>query len=409
MKTGLKHIAAAACLLLTGCGAERAAEEPPAAAVEPAGRAEQELPSGVAAVIGPYTITVDQLQQRLNSEAAYARSKYGTEPVKSAGRMLRTMVAEKAMILDALRKNLLDREPSRTTMARFKDKVLANILLRTKLADKINVNKEEIEQKLKADPKLDRARAEQMLQRQKANELFNEYYKKIYEKNEVEKSPDNLAAVAEIHQDLLANPVQKGPITFIRGDQVRQQLTAKQKEMVLATYTGGVITIKDWFDFLCEMSPPSRPKDLNTAAGADRLLEGALRIPLLAAEARILGLHESEEYLNQVRQREEATLQALARREALKDMGEPSGDEIEAYFNAHREQFEKDGKPQEYSSDLDNRIKAMIWREERDHLLDEYEADLLAKYPYRINENAIVGVRPVLPKDEETESMQRPK
>jgi hypothetical protein len=327
-------------------------------------------------------------------DSAYARSEYGTEPVESAGRMLLAMITEKAMILDAREKKLLDEEPSRTTMARFRDKVLANLLLRTKLAGRINITEAQIEEKLKADPELDRARAEQMLQRQRATELFNEYYAGIYGKSAVEKSAENMAAAAEIHEYLLANPLKESPIRFIRGEQISKQLTDRQRGTVLATYTGGTITLKDWFDFLCEMSPPSRPKDLNTAAGAERLLEGALRIPILAAEAKRLALDAGEEYLDQVRQREEATLQALARQEQLKGIGEPSADEVLAYFNENREKFEKDGQPQEYSKEMDNRIKGMIWREKRDRILAEYEARLLEKYPYRINEAAIAGMKP---------------
>jgi hypothetical protein len=117
-------------------------------------------------------------------------------------------------------------------------------------------------------------------------------------------------------------------------------LTPQEKSIVLATYDKGTITLKDWFDALCELSPPSRPRDLHTPQGVERLLDRALRMPIFVKEANLYGFDKDENLLKQVKDYVDNMLLNKATREQIKDIKGPIPDEqIIDYFNKNKEEF----------------------------------------------------------------------
>ncbi len=295
----------------------------------------------VVAGIGDYVITKQELEKRLMMEL-YPRG-YDTydeqaEPA-NAETVLMKMIAEKAMVTEARKLGFLDDESLTEQIKEYKDKRLANLLLQKKLQPKLTVTESEIQQKMKADPKLDRARAEAMIKRAKASGLFNQYYKQICQKLNVTKKTENYLKAAQIHQRLLTQPKKPRKVPFIRISQIKEELTPEEKSIVLATFDNGKITLKDWFDTLCNSAPPSRPKDLNTPKGVDRLVERALSMPVLVTEATSLGLDNDKNLLKQVRDYEDTRLLSKVRSEKYKEIKEPTPDEIMLYFGKNRELF----------------------------------------------------------------------
>jgi hypothetical protein len=250
------------------------------------------------------------------------------------------MIAEKAMVIEARKQNLHEEETVQAATKKFKEKNLVNSLLTNHLQGKITITDLEIDEMIKSDPKLDRARAEAMLTRAKSGKLLGQYYNELYKKFHVQKLSDNFSKAAQIHQRLLFQPKEPRNVGFIRINQIKNDLTPEEKNTVLATYDNGKITLKDWFDALCEMSPPSRPRDLNTPKGVEQLLERALIMPIYVSEAKLLGLDKDENLLKQVKEYEDNILLNKARREKIKDIKGPIPDEqIVDYFNNNKEVF----------------------------------------------------------------------
>lgn len=298
-------------------------------------------PSNIVARTGDYVITKQELEKRLMMELyprGYDSYNEQAEPA-DAETVLMKMIAEKAMATEARKLGFLKDETLGASITRFKERKLTNLLLQKQLQPKLTVTESEIQQKMKADPKLDRARAEAMLKNTKARSLYDQYYKQIYQKFHVKKLSNNFPKAVQIHQRLLTKPKKPRKVPFIRIYQIKEELTPEEKNIVLATFDNGKITLKDWFDILCESSPPSRPRNLKTPKGVEQLLERALRMPLLVSEAKSLGFDKDKNLLKQVREYEDGRLLSKVKSEKHKEIKEPTIDEILIYFGKDMEAF----------------------------------------------------------------------
>ena len=179
-------------------------------------------PSDIVARTGDYVITKQELEKRLMIEL-YPRGHDSydeqAEPA-DAETVLMKMIAEKAMVSEARKLGFLKDETFGASITRFKKKRLANLLLQKQLLPKLIVTESEIKQKMKADPKLDRARAEAMLKNTKARSLYDQYYRQIYQKFHVKKLSNNFPKAVQIHQRLLTKPKKPRKVPFIRIYQI---------------------------------------------------------------------------------------------------------------------------------------------------------------------------------------------
>ncbi|HUS73798.1 MAG TPA: hypothetical protein VMY06_12105, partial [Sedimentisphaerales bacterium] len=236
------------------------------------------------AKIDDYVITKEELETRLMMELHPKPYEYRSDAEPpNAKTVLLKMIAEKAMTIEARKENYLEDEAIQASLKHFKERRLVNSLVETHLQGKITVTDTEIDEKIKADPKLDRERAKAMLSRAKASILFSQYYNDLCKKFHFEKVSDNFPKAGQIHQRLLFRPQKPRKVGFIRVSQVKDELTPEEKNIALATYDYGKVTLKDWFDALCELSPPNRPRDLNTLMGVERLLDRASKMPILVS------------------------------------------------------------------------------------------------------------------------------
>jgi hypothetical protein len=301
--------------------------------------------------IAYYVITREELEKKLMTELypyEYGNYDENTKPV-DAETVLMKMVAEKAMIIEARAQGYLENETIRASVKRFMERKLVNLLLQKHVQGKINITEAEIALKMQADPKLDKARAKTMIERAKTNVMLDQYYKQIYGKSRVSKLSQNFPRVIQIHERLLRNPKQSRNVGFIRTSQVREELTEVEKNIVLAQYNNGKITLKDWFEALCDIVPPRRPRNLNAPQGVDQLLQRALRMPLLVSEAKSLGLDRNKDLLKQVRDYEDRRLLSEALSAKRKELKDPTTEQIIAYFGKNKESF---GTPKNLKIDL---------------------------------------------------------
>lgn len=298
-------------------------------------------PPNIVAKIGDYVITAEQLQQRLMMELRpYDSEEYNViaEPPDTKV-VLTKMIAEKAMVMEGRRQNILKDSAINDLVKRFRDRSLINLLVQKHLQTRLIITESEIEEKTKADPNISRAQAKMMLEKIKANKLLEQYYGEIYAKFHVKTYKDAVAKTAQIHQRLLQYPKNPRSEKYILNRQIESDLTPEEKDMVLATYDNGKVTLKDWFTFLCEMSPPRRPADLNTPEGVERLLDITLRIPLWTSEATLLGLDKDEGLIKQVRDWEDTHVLNKVISQKVKGVNEPTNEQIIDYFNKNKEVF----------------------------------------------------------------------
>jgi hypothetical protein len=332
---------------LRGAAAPPAATPVPAAgqtkepSVGPAAPAAKEA-EVVVARLGEYTILRKELEERLMRDLRPQEEEF-PGPVRpvTAERSLGEILAEKAMCLEGRALGYLKDETIRPLLEEFENGQLARTLLDRQFRDRMNPDAAEVDRAMKANPKLTREQATMVARQALALRLFEAFYNELTQKFHLKKNSDNFAQAAKIHERLLLHPAKpRGPTeTWIGEQQVQNELSDEEKNMVLAAYDGGQFTLKDWFLTICNMAPPRRPQDLSTPAGVEKLLSAALRLPLLVAEAKARGLDKDAQLRSDVRRYEDQQLLSKVQSLKTRGIGEPTAEEIKAYFEKNQERF----------------------------------------------------------------------
>ena len=321
--------------------------QPPAAtsntgAEQPAGPPAAET-SVVVGRIGDYVITKNELKERLKTELyPYDSETYDEqEQPPDALTVLMKILGEKAMVIEARKEGRLNDELITSTVKRFSERRLVNLLAQKhvdKNRDRLTATADEIRQKMQADQKLDETRAKAAIEQAKAGKLLDEYYMQIYTKARVKKLDQNYARAIEIYQRLLHRPKEDRKVAWIQNSQLKNELAPREANLVLALYSGGKVTLKEWLETYCDIVPPRRPV-IDTPGAVEELAERALRMPLLVWEATALGLDKDAELVTQVRDYEDRRLLSEVQAAKQKEVTEPTTEEVTAYFQKNQEAF----------------------------------------------------------------------
>lgn len=323
------------CYAAQGAAAEASKPaQPPAPAASDA--------NAVVGRLGDYSIPRKDLEQRMVQALRPHEEEYASplEPV-TAEAVLREMLAEKAMSLEGRQMGLLKDDPIHSYVAQQEESLLARMVLEREFRDPPAVDPNQVAQAMKANPKWSREQATAMVQQAAALRLYEAFYNGLVQKFHLQKRESNFAQAAQIHQRLLERPTEKrGPTEFwIKNSQIRTELSEPEKNLPLATYDGGSFTLYDWFQAVCSIAPPRRPADLNTAAGVGKLLERALRMPMIVAEAKARGYDKDAKLRRAVRDFEDQQLFYEVQRRKTAELKEPTADEIKAYYEQNQERF----------------------------------------------------------------------
>jgi peptidyl-prolyl cis-trans isomerase C len=301
----------------------------------------------IVAEVDDYVITADQLAEitllqalpnEFDEEEGYSRQ---NKPV-GVRQVLLGMIADKIMIIRARQQNILrDDEETRFLMDRYEHERIIELLVDTYLEGKINVTESEIDDLVKANPRFkNRDHAKRALEGEKAGILMNELYEELYEQLDVHTVGKNMVKAAKIYKRLLNESRKYGGRNYVRIRQIREDLTTNEKNMPLVVFDGGKVTLEYWFYAVTDLSPPTRPPDLDTELGVSRFLDTILGKPLFIAEAKRLGLDKDEDYIKQIREREDIyLLNTIKRRKTKHLLRNPSEQQILEYFNSHRRQY----------------------------------------------------------------------
>ncbi len=335
----------AAGTLGQAAGADRT--EQSAATQKPAAPApvvrQEDAGATVVGRIGTHVITRQELEERLMTDLhPYDEEAYdpNTKPV-DAQTVLMKMIAEKAMIMEARKQSFLEDEMVNASIKRYRQTRLVNLLAQRyveKNRDKIAVAEGEIKQRMQTDPKLDPARAKADIERTKANKLLDGYYMQIHTKSQLKKLNERFPQAIEVFQRLLRQPKAPRNVPWMQNTQLKDELSPSEKELVLAQYSGGKITLKDWLEAYLDIVPPRRPM-IDTPQAVDEMLERSLQLPLLVWEATSLGLDKDPELVKQITDYEDRRLLSDATMAKHKEAKDPTSEEIVAYFNKNKGAF----------------------------------------------------------------------
>ncbi|MEN6578528.1 MAG: peptidyl-prolyl cis-trans isomerase [Phycisphaerales bacterium] len=296
----------------------------------------------VVATIGDSMITWGDVARKLAQEIRPHEEQFQqqTEPVTALS-VLRKMLAEKATSTEGRKLGYLQDEQIHTDVTQYEQQLIVGKLLEAELGDKLKIEDAEIDRVMKSNPKATRDQARMVVQRAKVSQLVQQFYGQVAQNRGLKKMSENLTRAAQIHQRLLNQPSQpRGPSEFwIRNGQIVTDLSQEEKDLPLAVFEGGQFTLQDWFQSLCNMAPPRRPKDLDTAQGVEKLLDRALQVPILAAEARSKGYDQDPKVRSDVRTREDQRLLYKVQEEKTKHVKEPTPEQVKEYFEKDPERF----------------------------------------------------------------------
>jgi len=293
----------------------------------------------IVALIGDYIINRVDLEDQLLKELwAYDYDGTMTEPT-NAGEVIIKLVADKAVIMEGRRNGVLETDLISKTVKKFKDQKIVNLLMQKEVLPRLTVTDAEIQEQIKAEPDLDPAKAGQMAKRAKANTMMKQYYDDLYKKSNVKKNTENFEKASKIYKRLLLHPKAERNSDFIRNSQIKDELSDTEKNMTMATFKGGKVTLKDWFMALGEIPPRKRSRDLHTTQEIDKLLERALRSPILVAEGLRQGMDKDENLKKQLREYEDRHLLIQGRQSKRKEVVEPNSEQIKAYFEKNKKRF----------------------------------------------------------------------
>jgi peptidyl-prolyl cis-trans isomerase C len=296
----------------------------------------------VVARIGEYTIVRKDLEDRMVRALRPQEAEYPHPFVPvTAEATVREMLGEKAMSLEGRQLGYLKDEMIHSLVKDYEEQLLVQVTLQRRFPNRVTADPNEVDRLLRANPKWSRAQATAQAEQAAALQLFEAFYQELTAKFHLKVHEENFAQAAQVHQRLLERPAEKrGPGQFwITNPQIANELSEQEKNLVLAAYDGGSYTLKDWFQTICNLAPPRRPADLSTPAGVGKLLDRALRSPLLVAEARIRDYDKDAKLRRDVRQFEDRQLLSKVRQEKIKAVKEPTADEVKAYFEKNKDRF----------------------------------------------------------------------
>ena len=286
----------------------------------------------VVALIGDYVITGDDFKKDYLQHLR--PNPYSGNPVRPTPELaasLMRMLGDKAMILEARQQGMDKKAEIQVAVKRTQQQRLASKVLTAVVEPQISVSDQDVNSIMVANPKLTQAQAQAQARNRKGRELFSSYYSQLTQNRHLRKVTENFSRTAAIHKRLLAKP-KKGNIYWILNDEVRDDIDANDKALVLAAYDGGTFTVKEWFEALCDIAPPGRPKDLDTPEGVERFLDRSLPRPLLVAEAEARGMDKDPELVKTLRKMEDDMVFGYAQQEKVKGLAEPNDQDMAACY-----------------------------------------------------------------------------
>jgi len=177
---------------------------------------------------------------------------------------------------------------------------------------------------------------EQQLRLVKQTELADRYLDSVTAKYPV--TVDTVVADYVTRKRTLIYPppvVEKLP----KSDFDEEQLDRDEKELILATWDGGQISLIDYLLLVRRYLPPDERPDLDDYASVAGVIYTMKRTEILVHEAELEKMNESDFYRDKIKQFERYTIAEIMRNDSIASPEPPAEQELRDYYDRNREEY----------------------------------------------------------------------
>jgi hypothetical protein len=123
-----------------------------------------------------------------------------------------------------------------------------------------------------------------------------------------------------------------------KGDFDDQQLDRNEKELVVATWEGGQVTVMDYLTNIRKIQAQARP-DLSKFDSVKTMVFQVKLPDILSYEANKLGIENDDQYKKKVTLFRDLTMADMLKTDSIMKANPPTEADIRAYYDAHPEEF----------------------------------------------------------------------
>ena len=244
------------------------------------------------------------------------------------------LVREKAMALDARAQGMLDNPDISWNLEKTVRSLLINHFVEKVMRPAVKVTDAQIDAQLKKYSKITREQATQAAQNDLIRANIQKLITGLTKRMNVKKHEANMTLAAALYEKMLHRPTVKRSknMPWVLKEQMLKELTPEQAGLKLAEFDGGAFTLIDFMKVIHGMVPVKRPKDLVTAKGVEKVVDGSLGAALIETHIRSLGLHKDPQVAREITQREDQRLLAIITSQKTKSVAQPTEDDMKARF-----------------------------------------------------------------------------
>jgi len=117
------------------------------------------------------------------------------------------------------------------------------------------------------------------------------------------------------------------------------QLDRDEKELILATWDGGQMSLIDYLFSVRRIFPPEQRPNFDDYDSLAKIIYSIKRPDLLAREAELEKLDQTVVYKRNIKLYREGTMSEILRTDTIQKVEAPTEDEMREYYDQHRDEF----------------------------------------------------------------------
>ncbi len=192
------------------------------------------------------------------------------------------------------------------------------------------------------------------IRQNKAREIRTEYLEEIKERFAIK--IDTSTCDYLIHKRETIYP----PIlleSLPRNDFDIEQLDRNERELILASWDGGQMSVVEYLNLIKDLSPNLKPS-LDAYDSLVSIIFNLKLSDILVMEAHRMGLDNDPLYVRKLRLFKELTMAEIMKNDSLPNAPEISEDDLRQYYEEHREEFTTPAKVRVFEILLSDELKA---------------------------------------------------
>ena len=180
------------------------------------------------------------------------------------------------------------------------------------------------------------AQIKRQLMNEKRMELTSHYFDTVQTKYEIKVDHDVADYITMKRQNLYPPQViAKLPKYDFDDD----QLDRDEKELILATWDGGQMSLIEYLLAVRRSFPPEQRPNFDDYEGLARTIYAIKRADLLTHEAELEKMDQTDAYKNNIKLYREYTMSEILRTDSIQKVDDPTEEEMRAYYDQHRDEF----------------------------------------------------------------------